>query len=117
MSDIPQSDAAVQKVQTASTTILSPPQFKEAKKEFPPQAEGAGDLEAQSTTEKANVHDDEEWLENPAHPRNWSSRKKWVNMAIVSKSLHILRSLISHWNSLPHFRFRSTRFYLRLRVR
>jgi len=43
------------------------------------------DAEARSSAEKEKAREDEEWLENPAHPRNWSSTKKWTNMAIVSR--------------------------------
>lgn len=73
---------------TTSTVTLPPSQLAETEKGFQFRSEAVCDsnqeTEPQSSAEKEEARQDKEWLENPAHPRNWSSRKKWVNMAIVS---------------------------------
>jgi hypothetical protein len=88
---VPSGSDAVQKDHTASTTTLALPQLAEAEKGLQTRTKAVGDsnqdTEPQSPTEKEEAREDEEWLENPAHPRNWRPRKKWANMAIVSEFL------------------------------
>ena len=76
-----------QKGPTVPTPTLTLPQLEEAGKGIQTRSRVIGDsnqdTELQSPVEK-EVTEDEEWLENPAHPRNWPPRKKWSNMAIVS---------------------------------
>jgi hypothetical protein len=80
----------------ASTPTLTLPQY-EAEKVLQTQSKAADDsnqdTELQSPVEKGNAREDAEWLENPAHPRNWRPRKKWSNMAIVSESLYCSQGL------------------------
>jgi hypothetical protein len=86
MSDSPRSDA----VQEDSTPTLTLPQLDAAEKEFETRGKATGgfnqDVELQSPVDKEKVPEDEEWLESPAHPRNWPPRRKWSNMAIVSNT-------------------------------
>lgn len=81
--------SAIEKATTASATTLTLPRFGEADRDRNP-CEAAGnsaqDTQVHLSAEKELACEDEEWLENPAHPRNWPPKKKWVNMAIVSKS-------------------------------
>lgn len=76
---------------SASATTLALPQLAEAEKG--PQTRGKlvcdsnQGTEPRSSAEKDEAREDEDWLEDPAHPRNWPSGKKWVNMAIVSEFL------------------------------
>lgn len=73
---------------TASTTSLPLPQLAEVEKGLQTRRKAVSDfdrdIEPQSSAEKSEALEDEEWLESPDHPRNWSSGKKWANMAIVS---------------------------------
>lgn len=82
--------SAIEKATTASATTLTLPRFGEADRDRNP-CEAAGntaqDTQVQLSVEKEQACEDEEWLENPAHPRNWPPKRKWVNMAIVSRSL------------------------------
>jgi hypothetical protein len=91
LADPSDSDTAA-KVAMASTATLALPQPREAEKGS--QIRGkivddpAQDTEAQlSVGKEEKAREDEEWLENPVHPRNWPARKKWSNMAIVSRFL------------------------------
>ena len=91
MSD-PSGSNTAEKVVAASATTLTLPQPGRAEKGFQIRGEAVDDpstqnTEAKSPTEREKAREDEEWLENPAHPRNWSSTKKWTNMAIVSRSM------------------------------
>jgi hypothetical protein len=85
------SDPTAEKVATTTTMTLTLPQLGEAERGLQTRSGAAHDptqnTQAQLSAEKEQVDEDEEWLENPAHPRNWSSAKKWINMAIVSRSL------------------------------
>ena len=79
MSDPVPSDT-VQKDPMVSTPTLALPHLDGAEKEFQDHVYGPNhDAERKSLEEE-----DKEWLENPAHPRNWLPRKKWGTMAIVS---------------------------------
>lgn len=75
---------AAETVAVASATTLALPRLGEAEGGFHIRGGGA---DVQSSGKKEMSREDEEWLENPAHPRNWPSAKKWTNMAIVSRSL------------------------------
>lgn len=79
--DTPQKDPVV------STPALALPQLEEAEKGYQTRSkiitDSNQDTESQFPVEK-EATEDEEWLENLAHPRNWPPRKKWSNMAIVS---------------------------------
>lgn len=81
----------VEKVTTASTITLALPQLGEAERGLQTRDEAicdpAQNTQTQLSAEKEQAREDEEWLQNPAHPRNWPSTRKWVNMAIVSESL------------------------------
>ena len=81
----------VEKIATASTITLTLPRLGEAERGLRTQDEATCDpiqnIKTELSAEKEQAREDEEWLENPAHPRNWPSTKKWVNMAIVSRSL------------------------------
>ena len=119
MSD-PSASNAVKKVATTSTTTLTLPQLREAERGLQTRSEAAYDptqnTQAQLSAEKEHAREDEEWLENPAHPRNWPSRKKWANMAIVSGSLQRSFPIPAAFD-FRNFRFRSTPLCLRLQVR
>jgi len=83
----PSGSNTAEEVAAASAATLTLPQHGKAEKGFRSEAVGdpTHDAEALSSAEKEKAREDEEWLENPAHPRNWSSMKKWTNMAIVSR--------------------------------
>lgn len=87
----PGSNTTVEKVSTTSTTTLMLPQLGEAEGRLQTQSDTPYDptqnAQDQLSAEKGQAREDEEWLENPVHPRNWSSKRKWVNMAIVSRYL------------------------------
>lgn len=91
MSD-PSGPNKVENVTTASATTLTLPRLEEAERGVHTRTEAVydgtrdTDAQSQSSAEKEKAREDEEWLENPAHPRNWPSAKKWSNMAIVSRS-------------------------------
>jgi len=118
----PSGSDAVKKAAATSSTTLTMPQVGEPEKGFQtrnhPIDDPNKDTEAQSSAEKEQALEDEideEWLENPAHPRNWPSTKKWTNMAIVSRSLP--RPFVFPAASyFRNFRFHSTRLYLRSQV-
>lgn len=74
------------------------------------------DIGAQPPGRKEKSREDEEWLENPAHPRNWPSAKKWINMAIVSRPFPD-PSWFPAASYSRNFRFHPTRFCLRSQVR
>ena len=71
-------------------TTLTLPQPGEAERGFQARSEAADGhtqhIEAHPPTKEDQAQEDEDWLEDPAHPRNWPSRTKWTNMAIVSRS-------------------------------
>ena len=54
--------------------------------------------------------DEDEWLSDPANPRNWSARSKWTMIVIVSSPLSLLTRLIVD-------RYHFTRSYRHLRAR
>jgi len=87
----PGSNTTVEKVATTSTTTLMLPQLGETEGGLQTPSDTAygptQSVQDQLSVEKEQAREDEEWLENPAHPRNWSSKRKWVNMAIVSRYL------------------------------
>lgn len=91
MSGPPGPNTTVEKVATTSATTLMLPQLGEAEGRLQARSEAvygpAQNVQDQLSAEKEQAREDEEWLENPAHPRNWSSTRKWVNMAIVSRYL------------------------------
>ena len=84
------SNPSGERAATTSFMTLTTSQLGDAEKGFQTQNDFIDgldkDAETQSPTEKEQILEDEEWLENPAHPRNWPSTKKWINMAIVSRS-------------------------------
>ena len=94
----PSGSNTAEEVAAASATTLTLPQHGKTEKGFQIRSEVIGDptqdSEARSSAEKEKAREDEEWLENPVHPRNWPSTKKWTNMAIVSRSLP--RPFLSH---------------------
>lgn len=76
-------------VVTASAATLTMPQLGEAEKGQMGSGAVHGpvqDIKIQLSDHEERIREDKEWLESPAHPRNWPSRKKWSNMAIVSRS-------------------------------
>lgn len=80
----PSGSNTAEKVAAASAATLTLPQHEKTEKGI--RTEPVDDpTQDQSSAEKEKAREDEEWLENPAHPRNWSSTKKWTNMAIVSR--------------------------------
>jgi hypothetical protein len=89
---VPSASDAVQKDPASSTTTLALPTLVEVEKGFQTRSKVAGDsnqdAESRSPVEKEEAREDEEWLENPAHPRNWTPGKKWTDMAIVSEFSH-----------------------------
>ena len=88
---VPSGSNMVEKALTTSATTLTLPQLGEVEQGLQTRSDVAYDpvqnIQAQLSAEKEQANEDEEWLENPAHPRNWPSTKKWVNMAIVSRSV------------------------------
>lgn len=90
---VPSAVDVAQKDHTASTITLALPQLagvdNGSQTPSKPAPDFNPDAEQLSYTEKElHALEDEEWLENPAHPRNWSPGKKWANMAIVSEFLY-----------------------------
>jgi hypothetical protein len=85
----PSGPGTEERLPTATSATLTVPEPGEEEKRFRIQSKVDGDptrdVEAQSSLEE-KAREDEEWLQNPAHPRNWPSRKKWANMAVVSRS-------------------------------
>lgn len=76
MSDASGSNSnSTERVTMASVTTL-----------MPPQSDFAQATQTQVSAKDEQAREDEEWLENPMHPRNWPPRKKWLTMAIVSRS-------------------------------
>lgn len=88
---VPSGSDLVQKDPTTSSTTLALSQLTEAENGFQTQTKAVSDsnrgTEPQSTAQKEEALEDQEWLDNPAHPRNWPPGKKWTNMAIVSEFL------------------------------
>ena len=103
----PSGSSTAEVVAVASAMTLTPPQLGEVEKD-------SQDVEAQPSAGKEKAHEDEEWLENPANPRNWPSRKKWTNMAIVSidpcqcssgspqRLISVILGVILHVLAAPH---------------
>jgi len=113
----PSGSNIAEKAVAASAATLTLPQRENTEKGIRTGAidDPAQHTETRSSAEKEKAREDEEWLENPAHPRNWSSTKKWTNMAIVSRLLP--RSRFPPASHFRNFRFPPTRFYLRSQVR
>ena len=84
------SDAPGNNTLEKAATTLTLPQPGEAERESQARSEAADGhiqyIEAHSSAKKDQAQEDEDWLEDPAHPRNWPSGTKWTNMAIVSRS-------------------------------
>ena len=83
-------DASGDNTAEKGAKTLALPQPGEAERGFQTLSKAADGhiqhIEVHSSAKEEQAHEDEEWLEDQAHPRNWPLGKKWTNVVIVSRS-------------------------------
>lgn len=75
---------AASSLELGSQPSILPAGLTESNEKTATKGKAQTDAELQQVDEKLDLEDDDElWEKDPAHPRNWSFRSKWVAVSIV----------------------------------